>query len=119
MGYSASLNLDLNTLNSATNSNTTFGEKKSQTTIGSTIEKNNGRWEVPLDDKKNPEPMTFELQSIATVCSKDGFWNGLSKKAELKVTKPPLSYICSNLKNALKSYAKYLKLKNQAGNFNV
>jgi hypothetical protein len=117
MGYSSSLDLDLNTLNSKTSSNTTFGEKKEIFSVGSKIQKVDGKWVVPDGDTSAPEPAVIHLESIDKVCSHNGYWDKYTPK--LKITADPLKTICSNLRYALKTYAEYLKLKRKPDNLKI
>ena len=111
-GFSASLNLNLQRLNSKVSSSSTFGSLLTEITVGSKVIKDkNGQWHIPSTDKNIPEPTNIKLHSISIVCNDIGFWKNVSY--DLSNTQQIENFMqnrCQHLNNALKTYANYLSL---------
>ena len=112
LGFSSSLNLNLQRLNTKVSSSSTFGSLLTEITVGSKVIKdNNGPWHIPSNDNNIPEPTNIKLYSISIVCNDIGFWKNVSY--DLSNTQE-IEYLmqnrCQHLKNALRTYAKHLSL---------
>ena len=120
-GFHASLNLNLQRLNTKISSSSTFGSLLTEITVGSKVIKdNNGRWHIPSNDNNIPEPTNIKLYSISIVCNNIGFWKNIANN--LRNTHQIQRFMqnrCRHLKNALRTYAKHLSLSITPGMYNV
>lgn len=118
--YHSHLSMNVRSLNRKITSKTQIGKSYTQLAIGSNIDynKKQHRWQIPAKDTNIPEATKIVIVPISAVCDHVGYWTCIPKASLTNVQiRNLIRKRCANLIKAAKTYAKYLRLKKDKGDW--